>query len=110
MNSYEYIDGSGNVYAISSTAIVYDPVTQEESSSGIYSGGEPYNVTIESKQFDYLEKIFKTVIGITNGQTKERSKGTGMLIILPKYTTYIFEMNSIQKKEIEGAIKLLVQR
>ena len=110
MANYEYIDGNGNLYVISSTTIVYDPITPEESSTGTYSGGEPYNITIDLKQFNNLENKFKKVMTNTDGQTKARNKGTGTLIILPKRTTYIFEMNSTQKKEIEDAIQLLTNR
>lgn len=110
MNSYEYIDGSGNLFAINSTTIIYDPITPEESSTGTYSGGEPYKINVESKQFEDLEKVFKKVIANTNGQTTERNKGTGTLVVLPERITYIFEMNSDSKKEIEEAIKMVTKR
>ena len=110
MASYEYIDGNGNVYAISSTTIVYDPVTPEESSTGTYSGGEPYFASLEPKQFTDLEQTFQKAMADTNGQTTQRTMGTGTLMVLPAKITYIFGMNSAQKKSIEDAIKLVTQR
>ncbi len=110
MNSYEYVDGNGNLYAISSTTIVYDPITPEESSTGTYSGGEPYTITIEQKNFDQIVSVFKKVIAEKKGQTQTRSMGTGTLIVLPAKTTYIFEMNSDSKKEIEDVIRLMTKR
>lgn len=110
MNSYEYIDGNGNVYAISSTSIVYDPITPIESSTGTYSGGEPYFAAIEPKQYSDLVLVFNKCIDDPSGQSTTRSMGTGTLIVLPKKTTYIFEMNSSQKRLIEDAIKLVTQR
>ncbi len=110
MAGYEYIDGSGNKYTITSTTITYDPMTPERSSSGTYSGGEPYTVNIEEKNFNDLKLVFKKCIDNKTGQTSERNKGTGMLIVLPERITYIFEMNSPQKKEIEDAIYLASHR
>lgn len=110
MSSYEYVDGNGNVYAISNTSIVYDPVTPEESSTGTYSGGEPYVAPLEEKQFDQLEAVLKKVITQTSDQTTTRSMGTGTLIIMPAKTTYIFSMDSASKKEIEDVILLMTRR
>lgn len=110
MNSYEYVDGNGNLYAISQTAIVYDPVTAEESSTGLYSGGEPYTAFIEEKQFNNLDETFKKCISDQEGQTDTRSKGTGTLEMLPSKKMYIFKMDSWQKKAIEDAIKLVTQK
>jgi hypothetical protein len=110
ITSYVYVDGNGNLYAISSTSIVYDPVTPEESSTGTYSGGEPYVAPLEQKQFDQIQAAFKKVIADKTGQTTTRSMGTGTLVVLPAKTTYIFEMNSISKKEIEDVILLMTRR
>lgn len=108
--SYEYIDGSGNVYAISSNTIVYDPITPQESSTGTYSGGEPYTVTIEQQHFDAIQNAVNKAISNTNDQTTERNKGNGTLVVLPGKKTYIFKMNSESKKEIEDAIYLASKR
>jgi hypothetical protein len=110
MSSYEYVDGNGNLYAISTTSIVYDPVTPEESSTGTYSGGEPYIASLEQKQFDQIEAVFKKVISQTSDQTSNRSMGSGTLVLLPAKTTYIFSMNSASKKEIEEVILLMTRR
>jgi len=110
MTSYEYIDGNGNLYAISKTAIVYDPITAEESSTGTYNGGEPYTAPLAEKQFNDLELVFKNCIQEKEGQTTSRNKGTGTLVILPSKIHYIFEMDSWQKKVIEAGIKMMTQR
>ena len=104
MQTYYYLDGSANQYTITSTQIVYDPVPPEESSTGMYSGGEPFQIKIDSNQFNMLKLIFEKSINNKTGQGTMRNKGPGMLIIKPENRTYIFEMNSIQKKEIEEAI------
>jgi hypothetical protein len=110
MSSYEYIDGNGNLYAISKTSIVYDPITAEESSTGTYSGGEAYTAFIEEKQFNDIEATFKKCIEDQNGQTNTKKMGTGTLVIMPSKKTYHFEMNSWQKKAIEDAIRLVTKK
>ncbi len=109
MTSYEYVDGNGNLYAINNTSVVYDPVTPEESSTGMYSGGEPYTAPLEQKQFDQIEATFKKAIENKADQTDTRSMGTGTLIVMPSKKTYIFKMNSGAKKEIEEVIKLMTK-
>ena len=105
VSSYVYLDGSANRYLITSSSIVYDPITPEKSSTGMYSGGEPYTVNISEEQFDQLNSVFQKAIYNKVGQTELRGKGTGALVVQDK--TYIFEMNSAQKQEIENAIKTI---
>lgn len=108
--SYEYVDGNGNLYAITSNTIVYDPITPEESSTGTYSGGEPYTVSIEQQHFDAIRKAIDNAITQTEDLTTERNKGNGTLVILPEKKTYILKMNSQSKKNIEDAIYLASKR
>lgn len=110
MTSYEYVDGNGNLYAISNSSIVYDPVTPEESSTGMYSGGEAYTAPLEQKQFDQIEATFKKVIEHKEDISETRSMGTGTLIVLPSKKTYIFKMNSSSKKEIDEVIRLMTKK
>jgi len=110
MTSYEYVDGNGNLYAINNTSVVYDPVTPEESSTGMYSGGEAYTAPLEQKQFDQIQATFNKVVENKNDQTDVRSKGTGTLIVLPANKTYIFKMDSPSKKEMEEVIRLMTKR
>jgi hypothetical protein len=104
-SNYRYVDGNGNSFDIRSNSIHYDPVTPLESSSGNYSGGEPFSFSINEQQFNQLEQVFKKSIANQQGQTKKRTKGTGTLVVLQHKTIYIFETNSVQKKEIESALK-----
>jgi len=110
MTTYEYLDGNNNKYTITPTNIIYDPVRPEQSSTGLYSGGEPYTAPLEEKQFKDMEEVIKKSISNADGQIDSRNKGTGMLIVLPEKKSYIFEMNSEQKKEIEAVILLYTRR
>ena len=108
--SYEYIDGSGSVYSITSTSIEFKPIPMKESSTGFFNAGDPYKVEIDKIQFELLNQVFQKSIANKSGQTEQRNKGTGKLTMLPEKSVYIFEMDSVQKKEIDGAIKLLTKR
>ncbi|MDD3741493.1 MAG: hypothetical protein PHH30_09640, partial [Bacteroidales bacterium] len=46
-----FADGNANTYKISQSTITYTPVTKEQSSSGIYSGGEAKIASISKEQF-----------------------------------------------------------
>ena len=105
MSTYVYFDGSANKYTITQSSIKYDPVTPEDSSTGFYSGGEPYQKNIDPLQFESLEAVFKKAIQVKEDQTSNRDKGTGMLFIPTSESPYIFKMHSVQKQEIESAIK-----
>jgi hypothetical protein len=110
MTNYEYVDGSGSTYSITATSIEFKPISAKESSTGFFNAGEPYQVKIDKSQFESLKQVFEKSIANKAGQTEQRSKGTGKLIVLPEKLVYIFEMNSVQKKEIDEAIKLLTKR
>ena len=56
---YSYSDGSGNTYFITETTITYSPVTPLESSSGLYSGGEPANITIDKATFQNVVSLLE---------------------------------------------------
>jgi hypothetical protein len=45
-STYQYADGSANVYRIKPDSLEYIPVKPEESSTGMYSGGEPKKVAL----------------------------------------------------------------
>jgi phosphoribulokinase len=48
---YFYTDQNNNTYTITSAEVWYDPVTPNESSSGVYSGGEKAVVPISEDTF-----------------------------------------------------------
>jgi hypothetical protein len=105
MTAYEYVDGNGSSYSITSTFIEFKPIPAKESSTGFFNAGDPYKVEIDKSQFETLKQIFEKSISNKAGQTEQRNKGTGKLIVLPEKLVYIFEMNSVQKKEIDEAIR-----
>src|SRR5688572_6597745 len=78
--SYLYSDGNSNSYAITETQIKFDPVSPEESSSGMYSGGEPKVKVITPHEFRKLSVLFEEAFSDTASQQKKREMGSGLLI------------------------------
>ncbi|HOZ31153.1 MAG TPA: hypothetical protein PLL66_09565 [Bacteroidales bacterium] len=76
-----FSDGNANTYKISNSTITFTPVTKEESSSGIYSGGVARIVSISQEQFADIFIIAESMISDKNNTTDKRLKGTGNLNI-----------------------------
>lgn len=76
-----YSDGCANVYTVYPDSIVYDPVRPEESSSGIYSGGEPYTAVITPEQFSRIFNEVRILEENLSLQTDQRNMMTGQFEI-----------------------------
>jgi hypothetical protein len=74
-------DGSANVYACEQAATgaarcSYRPVTPEQSSTGTYSGGDPWEVELSSAQIEALWREVDAASRNTAGHTDMRAKTT----------------------------------
>lgn len=102
---YSYHDGANNVWSIGPQKIIYQPVTPAMSSSGIYSGGEPFEKTISAAQFTEIEALLKAGAANKTIHEDSRLKGSGMIIELITDTmigsTYLLPMRSAEKAVIE---------
>ena len=76
-----FSDGNSNVYKISQTSISYTPVTKEESSSGIYSGGESKIASLSKEKFANIFINAESMISNKTITTDKRQKGTGQITI-----------------------------
>lgn len=56
---YEYSDGNSNLYVLTPSQLQYIPVKPENSSSGVYSGGDPKSVTITPEQYTELQALLE---------------------------------------------------
>lgn len=84
---YEYVDGNANRYVITPSSLRYLPVTPEVSSSGMYSGGEPFEIKLSNRQYSGLRDLFEKAIAKQNSHIPNRIKGSGTIIRLsPKDT------------------------
>jgi hypothetical protein len=50
-----YIDKNNNTYKITESEVEYIPIKASESSSGMYSGGEPWKKKIDNEVFFVIE-------------------------------------------------------
>lgn len=81
--SVSYSDGSGNSYAFTrqeesgEVRFEFLPVTPKESSSGIYSGGEPRSGRMSASDVGELERWLQRLEMDTSIHTELRSMGTG---------------------------------
>lgn len=105
--NYTYLDGSGNKYEISSSKLIYSPVTPAKSSSGDYSGGVPETVEINSGIFKNIKSLIDEAIKAKTEQIEHREMGTGVIIWKKKKkeNTVIMKMNSPKKEALEKYLK-----
>jgi hypothetical protein len=110
--TYEYADGSGNVYVVKDLSVEYKPVTPRNSSSGVYSGGEPAQATISSDQYDSLVNLLESAIANSSIHQQNREMMTGLIT---KYssadtTRVVLKRDSSEKNTIETNLKKLLRR
>ncbi len=104
---YVYADGSANRYIITPTMLEYDPVTPKESSTGTYSGGDPKTVSISTKQFESIGRLFDKAVANKAVQIKDRVKMSGAVWIEKgaARTEVILAPGCEEKEEIERLLK-----
>lgn len=107
-----YADGSANRYVISSTQLNYIPVKPEESSTGMYSGGEPATVTINAQQYAALKTLFEKALAQTDQQITDRIKTSGLVAIQngTERREAILKPGSPIFIELEAELKKTVER
>jgi hypothetical protein len=77
--TYEYADGSANLYILTENELRYVPVTPEQSSTGMYSGGNPKTVSVTPAQFGELQGLFDSALKNTAIHIPDRIKTSGMI-------------------------------
>jgi hypothetical protein len=109
ISDYEYADGSGNRYVLSNATLRYIPVKPEESSTGMYSGGEPFEISLSADQIRELEQVFDNAILAQQSHTQDRAKMTGLIIksSQTESISVILESNAPEKKALENALLTL---
>ena len=106
---YRYHDGANNVWSIGPQKIVYQPITPAMSSTGTYSGGEPFEKDISAAQFAEIEVLLKAGAANKTIHEASRLKGSGMIVELLTDAlaggTYFLPMRSAEKTAIEAWLK-----
>ncbi len=111
MKHYSYADGNGNLFKISTTEIHYIPITQETSSSGIYSGGLEKKVAIPTSQYHEIATLFEEAAKNKSAHTSKRKMMTGLVMINTRkeQKSIILRPSSDEKKQIESVLHTIVQ-
>lgn len=97
--TYIYTDGNNNNYRLTSEMkLIYEPITPELSSSGIYSGGNPKEVMLCKKDYKELTKLIMSTFNNKENHIETRNMGTAMIKL-------IFTENKTQSAFIRGDAK-----
>ncbi|MDF1694540.1 MAG: hypothetical protein P1U56_01825 [Saprospiraceae bacterium] len=104
---YNFTDGSGNRYKLQDSELTYSPMTAKNSSSGIYSGGEPFTKTLGKGELIKLIDVYERAFWSEEDQTGQRSMGSGTLIKIlgEEYQRIYIKMRSPSLKTINAILK-----
>jgi hypothetical protein len=100
-----YNDGNNNVWEIDYAAIQYKPVTKQESSSGLYSGGKNRNIIISPEQYSELQELAQAALNDKSGHIGKRQMGSALLNF--EEGQLILDMNANIKNKIEEFLRNL---
>ena len=100
-----YNDGNNNVWEIDYAAIQYKPVTKQESSSGLYSGGKNRNIVISPEQYSELQELAQAALNDKSAHIGKRQIGSALLIF--EESQLILGMNADIKNKIEEFLRNL---
>ena len=84
---YEYADGNGNTYRIQASSLEYIPVKKEESSSGMYSGGEARTVAINAEQYRDISALIESALNNTGIHINDRVMMSGVVRAISSQNT-----------------------
>lgn len=109
---FEYADGNGNVYIISSSTLTYIPVKPEESSSGTYSGGSTKSLSITAGQFELISTVLLKAIGSTANHISDRVMMSGAISVIDgtHKKQCILSPGSVEQKEIEATLREILSQ
>lgn len=79
---YEYSDGNANLYILTAYRLRYIPVKPEDSSTGFYRGGEPFEVILSKTEYNQLKGLLEQAICEADSHVSSRLKGSGKIMRL----------------------------
>lgn len=105
--TYRYIDGNNNDFEISADSLIYKPVTQAQSSSGNYSGGNPKRIALLPAQFEEIEEIIQALLKEKDAHESGRLMGCGTLV-MGKKALFIKADHSL-KIQLESVLRKFLE-
>ena len=77
----KYTDQNNNHYLVTQDTFLYEPVSEENSSSGVYSGGDPVNKEIKKETFNQVADIVRKLMADSSNHSEKRVKTTSILVV-----------------------------
>ncbi|MGF1532673.1 MAG: hypothetical protein ACFCUI_03145 [Bernardetiaceae bacterium] len=107
--TYRYTDGNNNHYSLHATGVRYTPVTQMQSSSGRFDGGQPWELApLPEHSWNRLEELIQRALRDTMQHIQRREMGCGTLQS-PQGIVFI-RMNAPTKQALEAYLHELGQQ
>ena len=109
--SYQYADGSANVYIIKHDSLEYVPVKPKESSTGFYSGGDPKKIALKPEEFRTVQAMLEAAKKKHEIHIPDRIKTSGMITTFSgtEQTHFILEPGCKEITAIESELKRLLK-
>lgn len=109
--SVTYADGAANRYQFDATTaavhFVYEPVTPELSSTGLYSGGDPRDeqLAVDDPRIDALWRLVVALEADRARHAEERNKGDGAVTITTAGASRHFLVVRAATRELEALLE-----
>lgn len=109
--TYQYADGSSNVYILKPDSLEYIPVRPEESSTGFYSGGDPKKTVLSPEEFRHVSTLLEAARRKLEIHVSDRIKNSGQITTLSgtKKTRFVIKPGCKEMTEIETELKRLLK-
>lgn len=109
-STYQYADGSANVYILKSDSLEYIPIRPEESSTGFYSGGDPKKVAVTLEECRTMRAMLEAAKEKHEIHIPDRIKTSGMITTFSgdEKTQFILTPGCKEITEIEAELKKLL--
>lgn len=110
--TYQYADGSANVYIIKPDSLEYIPIKPEESSTGFYSGGDPKKVSVTPDEYRSLSAMLEAAKKKHEIHIPDRIKTSGMITTFSgsEKTHFILKPGCTEITAIETELKSLLNQ
>jgi len=109
---YVYADGNNNTYIIKNNVLEYKPLTPLESSSGIYSGGQPKTINLSQADYNKIVAVINKAIDDKSMHIDQRIMMSGLINVENKNgkQSYILGARSASKADIEALLNELLDK
>ena len=102
---YNYTDSRNNSYLIKDSKIKYSPITKEQSSSGTYDGGKPFQKELTKMDLIRIVDVMERSIWATSDHIDKREMGSSYLRKPDMEVKLFLRYNSSSQIEIQKILR-----